>query len=344
MANMRLGNGETDTDHVAHNIFAFGNWFPIHRSFIKAFGFEKAVFIHYLIDLASQLLKNGKCKGHWFFCTTERLERELYISWEVQNRLIRSLVEIGVIETKQMGMPAKRYLKVNTEKLMSVLLSFTDQQDTVSGAQPKQESVAQPKQESVAPRKQESGARRKPFLIYTNTKVSINKTKQTRGRTKSSPPGLFETSWDQKQGAILRSILISHDSDLTNPPRVVRVSTLAKSITKLRTERKVTKLAISVMLAWLEEHYDSPFVPKLHAADDLFTKWERFRHAKSVWDKKHQTKDEKTASSNKAVGKIRSWLRKNKGWDIDQPTDESEFEEALEALGLEDCGVDIEAI
>lgn len=58
----------------------------------------------------------------WIFQTIDYLERDLGITYYRQQKAIRSLTEKYLIETKRMGMPALRYIRLNMGNIEALLL------------------------------------------------------------------------------------------------------------------------------------------------------------------------------------------------------------------------------
>lgn len=186
-----------------------------------------------------------------------------------------------------------------------------------------------------------------PEVIPRTRKDNFRKTtpKRRGGRRTSLPPptGLFSSDFDMKAAGYLREVLALHDSDLTSPPKVVKVQTLAKSIFRLRTEREsATEAEIKAVIKWLKVAYGSVHVPKMRKADDLFTNWGRYREAKRGWEEDRAREDghygaavcedDGPAAPPGLVNRVRDWMEKHLGI-VDQPADQSEVDQALEALG-----------
>ena len=169
------------------------------------------------------------------------------------------------------------------------------------------------------------------------------KDKKKRGGRRTSPPpptGFLSTDFDVKAAGYLREVLALYDSDLVSSPKVVKVQTLAKSIFRLRTERdSATEPEIKAMIKWLKVAYGSIHVPKMRKADDLFTNWGRYREAKRGWED-DRAREGEGCDMHVHIGdddpalvlKVRDWLEKHLGI-VNQSADQSEVDQALEALG-----------
>lgn len=60
-------------------------------------------------------------EDEWFYSTTENLEKNLNLGYKTQSKAIKKLIEIGLISQKNVGIPMKRYFKINQEKLLELV-------------------------------------------------------------------------------------------------------------------------------------------------------------------------------------------------------------------------------
>lgn len=79
-----------------------------------------ALLLHQLIfwsqsDMAEE-------RDGWFFLTTQRLQKETGLSYEVQLRVRQKLVNLGVLEQERRGVPAKNYYRVNLGRIAELLI------------------------------------------------------------------------------------------------------------------------------------------------------------------------------------------------------------------------------
>lgn len=115
--------------------------------------------------------------------------------------------------------------------------------------------------------------------------VHINKgykIKNNRGRLTSSPPareGFLDISFCDKGASRLMNILIKYESDLIQPPRRLRLSSLSKNFSHLLIDRQISKERIKQVVRWLEDHYGDEFTPKMHKVDDFGRNFKRYEDA-----------------------------------------------------------------
>ncbi|MBR3636038.1 MAG: hypothetical protein IKN47_07565 [Lachnospiraceae bacterium] len=69
--------------------------------------------------------KNMDNKG-WFYCTIDDLRESTALAYKAQRHAIDKLIELGLIEYRRMGLPAKRYFRIVTEKVESILSNILD--------------------------------------------------------------------------------------------------------------------------------------------------------------------------------------------------------------------------
>jgi DNA-binding MarR family transcriptional regulator len=59
--------------------------------------------------------------GGWFYCTQKQIQTHLGIEPSTQYRIFARLTKRGLIQTKQRGRPAKRYVRVHRRRLLDEL-------------------------------------------------------------------------------------------------------------------------------------------------------------------------------------------------------------------------------
>lgn len=148
-----------------------------------------------------------------------------------------------------------------------------------------------------------------------------------------------------KGAACLKEVLVTHNSDLVQSPRRLRIDTLAKSLFRLETERGIPRKQIKEIVLWLKDHYGDDFTPKMRKADDLFTKWGQFCEAKQRSENNQQRDThprggppELTQDRIETIGEIQNRLEEKFGWegmDYGNPAIKEELEEVLKDMGLE---------
>ena len=101
----------------AKDILLKEGYFIINKKLVKILGLEETFLLINLIE-GENLLKT---KNGWFFQTFKFLEELTGLSRRKQENAINKLVEIRIIMKKNMGVPCKRYFKINMERLEEIL-------------------------------------------------------------------------------------------------------------------------------------------------------------------------------------------------------------------------------
>ena len=83
----------------------------------KQFGLLAASFFAYLNDLDTHLApSNG-----WFFRTREMIYEDTGVSNKQAGRLIKELVDGGVLKIRRRGVPARQYFWIDYEQVLQVI-------------------------------------------------------------------------------------------------------------------------------------------------------------------------------------------------------------------------------
>lgn len=154
------------------------NYGVYNKSLALKIGLVEAVMFGELCSEYDYFNQRNELKEGWFFSTITNIEEQLGISRKVQDRVVDNLVSIGLIETKLMSIPAKRYFKINEEKLVDILdlydfpsLSKNDNQECTNGTT----QFVQKGQSSLSERDN---------LININKERVINKSKKEESISK----------------------------------------------------------------------------------------------------------------------------------------------------------------
>lgn len=95
----------------------------VNKALAHTIGLNEAIIYSELVSLneywkgRDQLTNDG-----WFYCTVENLEKNTTLKQKTQQRAIKKLKELGLIEVKMLGIPAKRHFYI-TDKIYELVLS-----------------------------------------------------------------------------------------------------------------------------------------------------------------------------------------------------------------------------
>ena len=105
----------------AIDFLASDNYIIVNRSLMMAIGVNEALVLGELASEYRYWREAGKLKdGDWFFSTDKNLMSRFPFSRPTIQRIISNLKASGVIETKLMGVPAKRFFRIVPEKILGV--------------------------------------------------------------------------------------------------------------------------------------------------------------------------------------------------------------------------------
>lgn len=99
------------------------NTMSINRFLAHSIGMAETIIYSALISKYTYYRDNGKASDGWFYSTIEDLQESTTYGRKVQSSAINKLTEYGLLESKLMGMPAKRYFRLisDTDKLEELI-------------------------------------------------------------------------------------------------------------------------------------------------------------------------------------------------------------------------------
>ena len=90
----------------------------VNKELAKQVGLKAAVLLADLISKEEYFISKGMTDG-WFFNTAKNIESDTSLTSHQQRKAIKNLKDLGVIETKVVGIPAKQHFKIIENKLLS---------------------------------------------------------------------------------------------------------------------------------------------------------------------------------------------------------------------------------
>lgn len=93
----------------------------INKKITRSLGVIPALIIGELLYECKYWTERGECKEGWFFSTIENIERETGIKEKQQASAIKALLDKKLLEKKLMGVPAKRYFRINADGIIALL-------------------------------------------------------------------------------------------------------------------------------------------------------------------------------------------------------------------------------
>lgn len=99
-----------------------GDFYQINRKLIEKVGFLEAAFFDVLVQYEDLMIRMGYIKdGEAFFMDSEKLTQYTKLTYKQQYRLFNILEESGLITFEVKGIPPRKWIKVNYEKLNKLI-------------------------------------------------------------------------------------------------------------------------------------------------------------------------------------------------------------------------------
>ena len=102
------------------------NYYTLNKQIVKNLGIESAFLLTILIEASDGLAD----EEGWFYQTIEKIGELTGIGRHKQDKIIKELIDLKILEQKNKGVPCKRYFKVNYEMIENLV--FQNQQTSLS--------------------------------------------------------------------------------------------------------------------------------------------------------------------------------------------------------------------
>ena len=102
------------------------NYYTLNKQIVKEIGIESAFLLTILIEASDGLAD----EEGWFYQTIEKIGELTGIGRHKQDKIIKELIDLKILEQKNKGVPCKRYFKVNYEMIENLV--FQNQQSSLS--------------------------------------------------------------------------------------------------------------------------------------------------------------------------------------------------------------------
>lgn len=125
MPKNRDNNLQGCVDMSILNLLASDNFIVVNKTLSKNIGLVESFLYGELISEYRYYLRDGRLDNDgMFFSTVENIENNTGIKRDQQTYALNRLVQLGLIDTKKKGLPAKRYIKIiDDEDVISKFLS-----------------------------------------------------------------------------------------------------------------------------------------------------------------------------------------------------------------------------
>ena len=102
------------------------NYYTLNKQIVKELGIESAFLLTILIEASDGLADS---EG-WFYQTIEKIGELTGLGRHKQDKIIKELIDLKILEQKNKGVPCKRYFKVNYQMIENLV--FQNQQSSLS--------------------------------------------------------------------------------------------------------------------------------------------------------------------------------------------------------------------
>lgn len=109
------------TDSLILEAFKSKGYLVINKTLIKILGLFPAILLSNYIDKYLYFLERFPDNDGWFYLTHEQQIEQLNVGESTIRKYKQLLIKSGILETKMAGVPAKEWLKVNSDTLWSAL-------------------------------------------------------------------------------------------------------------------------------------------------------------------------------------------------------------------------------
>jgi hypothetical protein len=110
-----------DNNYLLFSTISADAFIIINKKLARSIGVIPALIIGELISEFRYWFNRGESRDGWFFSTIENIQKETGVKEKQQTSAIAKLISVNILEKKLMGLPAKRYFKINTQKLIELL-------------------------------------------------------------------------------------------------------------------------------------------------------------------------------------------------------------------------------
>lgn len=116
---MTMENAET----LVNEIMASNGYIVLNKKVVRIFGLEAAAILGELTAKSKYFKERGELTDDgYFYSTIEALEENTSIKVKKQRQILSELKEQGIVDVMLRGLPAKRFIKLNYEKLFLALV------------------------------------------------------------------------------------------------------------------------------------------------------------------------------------------------------------------------------
>lgn len=115
---------------MLENLLSIDGFIIVNKTLCKKIGLNASAIIGVLYsEYNFWKSKNKLTDDGFFYCTRDKIESIIGLSAHEQRAAIKKLVELNIVETKLIGIPATSHYKINENELLSILSNEQDTKD-----------------------------------------------------------------------------------------------------------------------------------------------------------------------------------------------------------------------
>lgn len=102
-------------------LISTSNFITVNKDLIKELGLEEAILLGELASEYDYWNNKNEIEDDYFYSTIENIEEKTTLTAYKQRKCLEYLRFRGIIDIQIRGIPAKRYIKINEEKVIEIL-------------------------------------------------------------------------------------------------------------------------------------------------------------------------------------------------------------------------------
>jgi uncharacterized phage protein (TIGR02220 family) len=116
------------------DLLANNNYIIANKTIARLYGLDEAILLGELASEYKYWQTRDELQDGWFYSTIENVKDNTTLSEKKQRTALLNLKAAGLVDVKLAGIPAKRYIKINTEQLWQILANNLRQNGETSSA------------------------------------------------------------------------------------------------------------------------------------------------------------------------------------------------------------------
>lgn len=102
-------------------LIASSNFIAVNKTLAKKIGLEESILLGELASEYTHWQRQGQLQDGYFFSTIENIEENTTLNRYRQDKAMKTLKELELVNVVLKGIPAKRYITINEKKLKELL-------------------------------------------------------------------------------------------------------------------------------------------------------------------------------------------------------------------------------